>query len=178
MNYSKYSIAELQGLALGGDAEAQFALGVSFAHGKGVPQDYARAVHWLKKAAQLGHAGAEDSLGVRYATGQGVAVDEAEAVRWFQRAARRGYSVAQFNLGLAFVHGSGVAQDYEQAYAWFALSASQGDAIAEESRELVAASLDWDGLKQAKIFFHKLHKQIYATKHDNRTVNPVVAGCA
>ena len=178
MNYKDTTHSELEKLAAGGEAEAQFALGVRYAHGKGVAQDYALAVRWLKEAARRGHAGAEDSLGVRYATGQGVPADEAEAVRWFRRAAERGYCVAQFNLGLAYVHGSGVPQDYQHAYAWFALSAAQGDVIAEESRERTAELLDRTALRRAKILYHKLHQQIHGTKHDNGIINLAVAGNA
>ena len=37
-----------------GDAKAQFILGVMYTHGKGVPQDYAKAHEWYQKACDNG----------------------------------------------------------------------------------------------------------------------------
>lgn len=166
MDYKNASIPDLQRMAGADDADAQFELGVRYAHGKGVAQDYATSVKWFRAAANLGHAGAEDSLGVRYATGQGVMQNDAEAVKWFRRSAERGYAVAQFNLALAYVQGQGIAPDLVQAYAWFALSAAQHDAMAEQSRDRTAENLGFDPLRQAKILFHKLHRQIHGKRND------------
>ena len=58
-----------------GDAGAQFNLGVMYAKGQGVAQDYAQAVSWYRKAADQGNAGAQFNLGFMYAKGQGVAQD-------------------------------------------------------------------------------------------------------
>ena len=45
-----------------GDAIAQFNLGLSYYHGKGVLQDYAQAVYWYRKAAEQGHPDAKEIL--------------------------------------------------------------------------------------------------------------------
>lgn len=150
------AVCWLQDAAEAGCAEAQFQLGVRYAHGMGgVAQDHIQAVKWLREAARQGHAGAQDSLGVRYATGQGVPQDDAQAAYWFRLAAEQNHAVAQFNLGLAHVYGQGVAQDYLEAFVWFSLSALQGDAIAAEGRDRVAESLSFPQLKEAKIRFHQ-----------------------
>jgi TPR repeat protein len=47
-----------------GNAEAQFNLGFMYAHGQGVPQDYAEAVRWYSKAAEQGDAESQCNLGV------------------------------------------------------------------------------------------------------------------
>src|SRR6266702_1426909 len=70
-----------------GDANAQYSLGVSYAWGKGVPQDYAEAVRWYRKAADQGDANGQYSLGFSYAQGLGVPQDYAQAVRWYRKAA-------------------------------------------------------------------------------------------
>ena len=46
-------------------------------NGQGVPQDYAEAVTWYRKAAEQGDADAQYNLGVMYAKGQGVPQDYA-----------------------------------------------------------------------------------------------------
>ena len=62
------------------DANAQYNLGLKFAKGEGVPQDFAVAMSWYRKAADQGNASAQNSLGVMYAKGQGVPRDNAAAV--------------------------------------------------------------------------------------------------
>ncbi|MCX8500810.1 MAG: hypothetical protein ORO03_03835 [Alphaproteobacteria bacterium] len=37
-----------------------------------MPQDYAQAVSWYRKAAEQGHANAQFNLGIMYGKGQGV----------------------------------------------------------------------------------------------------------
>jgi TPR repeat protein len=49
-------------LAEQGYAPAQGVLGASYAEGKGVPQDYAAAASWLRKAAEQGDAYAQYDL--------------------------------------------------------------------------------------------------------------------
>ena len=44
-------------------------------NGQGVPQDYAEAVRWYRKAAEQGHSDAQFSLGSAYAEGKGVPQD-------------------------------------------------------------------------------------------------------
>ena len=89
-----------------------------------MPQDYAAAVSWYRKAADQGNADAQYNLGVMYDQGQGVPQDYAAAVSWFRKAADQGYAHAQFNLGLMYDEGQGVPQDYAQAHMWFNLAAA------------------------------------------------------
>ncbi|KAF8920469.1 hypothetical protein BGZ58_004354, partial [Dissophora ornata] len=46
-----------------GNASAQYNLGFMYEHGKGVPQDYSKAMEWYLKAANQGHASAQPNLG-------------------------------------------------------------------------------------------------------------------
>jgi hypothetical protein len=78
-----------------GDAQAQFILGVMYAMGKGVPQDYAKSKVWMEKAAIKGNADAQYSLGLIYGSGKGVAKDFDKAAAWIQKAAAQGHPEAQ-----------------------------------------------------------------------------------
>ena len=135
-----------------GDAGAQSILGVMYATGEGVPQDYREAVKWSRLAADQGNAGAQYNLGWMYTTGEGVAQDSREAVKWYRLAADQGYAVAQHNLGVIYATGEGVAQDYREAEKWSRLAADQGlagaqynlgwmyttgEGVAQDSREAV-----------------------------------------
>lgn len=139
-----------------GNAQVQFGLGLKFANGKGVAQDYVQAADWYRKAADQSHALAQFNLGTMYATGQGVAQDEAQSAAWFGRAARQGDAGAQFKLGKRCHRASfgGLAKDAPEArieaYKWYRLAAAQGyqgsDAagtalISSMTREDVAAGV-------------------------------------
>jgi len=50
---------------------AQGNLGLMYAKGQGVPQDYKEAFKWYRKAAQQGDAGAQFNLGKCYLLGEG-----------------------------------------------------------------------------------------------------------
>jgi hypothetical protein len=84
-------------LADQGNADAQNNLGVMYARGQGVPQDYAAAASWYQKAADHGHPEAANNLGVMYANGRGVPQDYVTAQIWFYLAAERGNSDAEKN---------------------------------------------------------------------------------
>ena len=56
-----------KGQAATDDAETQFHIGTLYETGKGVPQDYAQAVLWYRKAAEQNLAIAQYRLGVLYA---------------------------------------------------------------------------------------------------------------
>ncbi len=68
-------------------------------YGEGVPQDYAEAVSWYRKAAEQGYAHAQNNLGVMYETVRVSLKTYAEAVSWYRKAAEQGNADAQTNLG-------------------------------------------------------------------------------
>ena len=107
-----------------------------------MPQDYAEAVKWYRKAADQGYPAAQYNLGVMYDQGQGVPQDYAEAARWYRKAADQGDANAQLGLGVMYAKGQGVPQDYVEAHMWLNLAASRISAdrqkIAAGAREAVA----------------------------------------
>ncbi len=104
------------------DAQTQFHLGTLYETGKGVPQDYAQAVLWYRKAAEQNLVVAEYRLGVLYANGFGAPLDKAQAATWFRKAAEQGSVYAQEMLGADYLAGEGVQRDYAEAYFWFAIA--------------------------------------------------------
>jgi TPR repeat protein len=54
------ALAQLRAAAQSGDANAQYWLGVMYHNGQGVPQDYAQAISWFRKAAAQGDADAQN----------------------------------------------------------------------------------------------------------------------
>ncbi len=86
-------------LAQTGDALAQHNLGTLYVVGKGVNQDYGKAVNWYRKAASQGFMDAQYALGLMYADGYVLSPDgEATARKWFQEAAAQGHEEASVRL--------------------------------------------------------------------------------
>jgi TPR repeat protein len=80
-----------QPLADRGDAVAQNNLGVLYANGSGVPQDWLMAITWYQKAADQGYATAQYNLGVRFADGgHGILQNYVRAYYWLNLAAAAG----------------------------------------------------------------------------------------
>jgi TPR repeat protein len=127
--------------AEGGDAMAQFTLGVAYADGEGVAKDDAVAALWYRKAAEQGLSWAQFNLGFAYSKGEGVPKDNAEAVRWFRKAAEQGQVNAQYILGLVYDVGEGVPKDDGEAYFWLNLGASHlGDEV-RKTRDQIGEKL-------------------------------------
>jgi TPR repeat protein len=121
-------------LAAAGDARAQNDLGIMYGRGLGVPQSYARAAEWIKRAAEQGNPYAQSTLGYMYYRARGVEQDYEAAALWTRRAAEQGIASAQSSLGLLYDLGQGVEQDYGEAVRWYRRSAEQG--FAEGQRNL------------------------------------------
>ena len=68
--------------------------------GYGVPQDYAEAVKWYRRAAEQGLAKAQTNLGFMYNDGQGVQQEYVKAHIWFNLAAAQGHEKANKNRDL------------------------------------------------------------------------------
>ena len=62
-------------------------LGLMYAQGQGVEQDFARALDCYQQAAERGVAQAQSNLAVMFAHGQGVPQDFSQAHKWYRAAA-------------------------------------------------------------------------------------------
>jgi hypothetical protein len=118
--FSQQELSAFEQQATSGDAAAQCGLGMMYKKGQGVPQDYAQAALWFRKAAEQGNADGQCDLGVSYGNGEGVPQDYAQAALWFCKAAEQGHAHAQYNLGAWYEEGEdqGVPQDDTQAAFW------------------------------------------------------------
>ena len=118
-----------------GDAMAQYNLGVLYAEGETIPQNFSEARKWSLEAAEQGFAPAQYNLGVLYRDGQGMPQDYPEMLRWFRMAAERGFAPAQYNLGVMYARGQRrVPRDFTEARKWYRKAAEQG--LAEAQYEL------------------------------------------
>ena len=132
-NAASANVENITKSAKKGDKEAQHHLGWMYAEGKGVQQDYEKAIEWFTKSAEQGNAVAQHNLGVMYFNGRGVPQDDKQAVHWYTKSAEQGIAWAQNELGVIYKNGEGVPQDYEKAIDWFTKSAEQGEAAAQNN---------------------------------------------
>ena len=100
------------------DAEAQNHLGLMYAYGESVPQDFTESAKWFRMAADNGSPVAQYNLAMGYASGDGVTRDHAEAVKWFRMAAEAGNANAQNKLSVMYSAGMGVPKDEAEAEKW------------------------------------------------------------
>ena len=159
----------LQVKAEAGDAQAQYRVGLAYAEGAGVEQDYAKAAVWYGRAAEQGNAQAELQMGVLCDHGQGVGQDYGQAAGWYRKAALQGVAEAEFNLGSLYERGLGVPQDATQAADLYRRAAEQGNASAEFNLALLydngqGVKQDW---AQAAKWYRKAAEQGLARAEDN-----------
>lgn len=102
-------LAALRKAAEQGNAEAQRDLGIMYANGKDVAQDYTLALQWLSRAAEQDDYAAQYNLGIMYEKGMGVSQDDAKAVEWYRKAAY-GLSEPIGRLRLMWKNGSTAAK--------------------------------------------------------------------
>ena len=70
--------------ARSGNADAEELIGVMYALGLGVEQDYTRAFEWYLRSAMKGHPGAQSGVGWYYEVGLGMpAPDLVRAYMWY-----------------------------------------------------------------------------------------------
>ena len=119
------SVAQERSKAESGDAFAQFSLGTRYFTGQGVPQDYALAAQWTRKAAEQGLDVAQFNLARMYEVGTGVPQDYGQAVQKYRNLADKGMAEAQFSLGQLYATGRGVPKDVVEGQKWLNLSVSR-----------------------------------------------------
>jgi hypothetical protein len=79
---------------------AQLNLGLMYAQGQGVPQDYKEAVRLYRLSAEQGLAEAQSNLGVMYEDGQGVPQDYVSAHMWMNLSGSNGHKDAVTNRNI------------------------------------------------------------------------------
>jgi uncharacterized protein len=144
------ALKEWQPLAGEGDPQAQLHLGLLYANGDGVPQDYTKARQWYEKAAAQGYARAQSNLGSLYADGKGVPQDETTGAEWIRKAAEQRDATGQASLGEMYRDGRGVPQDKLQAYMWLTLGAANGAPRVAALRDALATQMTPDQLAEAQ----------------------------
>jgi hypothetical protein len=118
--------------AKAGDTAAEYAMGLRFADGAGLPQDYTAAMKWFQKAAESDDPAAQLKLVFGYIQGIGLPRDAHQAVMWLKRAANNENTWAQRALSNLYLTGVNVPKDYVRAYTWAKIASEEDGDHSEE----------------------------------------------
>ena len=115
-----------------GNPDAANAIGQLLTWGaKGLPQDYEKAFHYFKLAAEQGNAEAVAQLGHMYANGLGVEPSNETAIDLFEQAMKEKNPLAFYGMGYMYQSGFGVEQKFSTAFDLFKKAAELGSADAQ-----------------------------------------------
>jgi len=125
--------------ANGGNAKAQYNMGMRYFWNNGVPKDDDQAFSWVSKSAFQGYELAQYSLGVMYKTGQGTSQNTKAANLWIKRGlkkiffnAKNGDVTDQMWLASKYYYGSNdFLKNLEKSFQWTKLAAQQGNREAQ-----------------------------------------------
>jgi TPR repeat protein len=84
-----------------GSLHALSYLGQLYEDGRGVTQNYGKAVKLYRRAADKGDPEGQCNLGRMYLMGHGVAQDSAEALKWYRKVADQGVPSRQRDFGFS-----------------------------------------------------------------------------
>jgi uncharacterized protein len=140
------ALTALEPLAEQGNVEAQLRLGLMYHKGLGVMRDNAKAMKWLRLAADQDNAQAQFVLSNIYFWRE----DYAEEFKLLLRSAEHGYVYAQDYLAFMYAYGLGVPVDNVKAYFWYDRAAAQGGGDYAAKRDLIAKRLTPDEIAEAQ----------------------------
>ena len=97
-----------------GDVHAQLAFGLCCEEGKGVEENFGKALRYLLKAAEQGNKDAQFEVGSLF-----MDKSEKKAFEWFLKAATQEHLLAQFEIAVSYKRGKGVRKDIRKATRWW-----------------------------------------------------------
>jgi TPR repeat protein len=112
-----------------GYRKAQYALGIDYQKGNGVPQDAQKAKYWFDLAAQQGSTSAQQAIGT---------MDPAQAIHYLQMGAEQRDAQSEFDLAMDYELGHGIQHDRSKAIDYFRRASRDGG---HSDGEQIAAAL-------------------------------------
>ncbi|XP_028754523.1 F-box protein At1g70590-like [Neltuma alba] len=134
---TKEALKWLYKASIGGNARAQYQLGLCLHRGHKVNCNIREAAKWYLKAAEGGYVRAMYNISLCYSSGEGLAHNHQLARKWMKRAADHGHSKAQFEHGLSlFSEG-----DSMKAVVYLELATRAGERAAARVKNVVLQRL-------------------------------------
>lgn len=109
-----------------GDMEAQYRLAALYFRGDQIPQDYALAAQWHRKAADQGKEESQLTLAYMLETGMGVEKNLKESKHYYELAAAKGNPTAQHQLARMYITENASPKDMLKAESLLKKAAGHG----------------------------------------------------
>jgi TPR repeat protein len=137
----KTALRKMISLAEQGHASAQYALGVKYHNGLGVPKDHKTALKWYSLAAEQGHASAQNNLGLLLLHGKGIQKDPSRALQLLKEAVRNGLKGgnAETTIGWSYFtgeHAPNIPKKFSKSLYWNKFGAQRGNTNAHSNLAL------------------------------------------
>lgn len=119
-SYASWTVPELSKRANQGDFRAQYALGMRYANGTEVKQDFRQAKQWFLRAAEQGHVRAQEKVAASFWEGKGGPQDYSKAYFWALLAQAGGDETSKGIVMSCAAHlsPSQIAAEHRQADQW------------------------------------------------------------
>lgn len=137
--------------------QAEHFLALLYEYGRGVPQDFQRAVMYYKRATEQHNVESMYNLALMYMFSRGVQQDFKMALPLLQKAAKNNHAPSLYYLGVLKMNGHGTNVDYEEAMGWFEKAAALDD--------FRISGLASDSYKHVQEMLNK------ANEHNNRVLD-------
>lgn len=121
---------EIESAAKNGDAKSQWILSDLYRKGFCAPQDDARALHWLEKAANAGLVDAYFDYGLFLKDGVGGKKNPKAAISWLEKATEQRVEAYRV-LATIYLNGEGVPTNFNKGFQYALRGASYGDPFAQ-----------------------------------------------
>lgn len=102
-------------------------LGYLYKYGKGIKQDYCKALEWFNRSAEKKNSHAENNLGIMYLNGYGVDKNIILAREWFDKSANKKNPYGYSSLGDLYFSNSDINKDYVKAVEYYNSAIKYGD---------------------------------------------------
>ena len=123
--------------------------------GRGIKQDFKKALYWSKRAAFQGEVAAQTRLAFILRYGKGTKRNIPESLIWYKRAAKQGYAPAQDALATIYANGKIVRRSYLLAFKWLKISSLFGSKKSPGYRHWVSKKLTAKEKKKANQLVQK-----------------------
>jgi len=141
-------------------AVSNYELGLAYAVGDTLAQDYEQAFAYFSKSAQQGYAPAQYRLGAAYANGDGTGQDPEQALDWYRKAADQGHTAARRSLAQLYLQGLGrLPPNKPLALAWYTLLAEDGNQLDLHRRDSLLQELSEEDISRAEELAAELRRE-------------------
>lgn len=131
MDERDQAVQQMERLAEGGDADAQYTMGRLYRDGPLLIPDWVNAAHWFDKAARQNHVAAQYALGKLLLSDDREVRNIEAGTYWLDKASRNGSSYAAYRIGKEYLRGELVNKDAGKAAQYFQQAAERGNQYAQ-----------------------------------------------